>query len=91
MKMPNLSKYLDGIFGVGVDLVDSRRIERALHLYPNRFAQRIFTSQEIVYCQAQKTPALAYAKRFAAKEAFAKAAGLGIGALTGAAAVKKLF
>ena len=67
------------ILGIGTDLVDSRRVERLLDVHGQRFLMRVFTPIEQRYCLRQKTPSLALAKRFAAKEAFAKALGWGIG------------
>lgn len=82
-KMSLPSAIFSSILGIGVDLVDSRRIEKALLRHPNCFVRRIFTDQERTHADAQKKPVLSYAKRFAAKEAFAKAAGLGIGRVIG--------
>lgn len=81
--MSLFSTAFSSILGIGVDLVDSRRLEKVWLRYPLAFPQRIFTAQERAYAQAQKTPLLCYAKRFAAKEAFAKATGLGIGPIIG--------
>jgi len=81
--MSLFSKAFANILGIGIDLVDSRRIQRALLRYPHAFAERIFTEQETAYANAANKPALSYAKRFAAKEAFAKATGLGIGGVIG--------
>jgi holo-[acyl-carrier protein] synthase len=67
------------ILGIGVDLVDSRRIAGALAKYGSRFETRIFTPQERLQAEQQQNPVLFYAKRFAAKEAFVKATTLGIG------------
>lgn len=66
------------ILGMGSDLVDTRRIERILELYGERFAARLFTSEERTLAARRDAPALTYAKRFAAKEACAKALGTGI-------------
>jgi holo-[acyl-carrier protein] synthase len=67
------------ILGIGVDMTDSRRIQGALSRYGARFEARIFTPQERIHAHKQKNPTLFYAKRFAAKEAFAKATTWGIG------------
>jgi holo-[acyl-carrier protein] synthase len=83
MKMHSVSTTAGEILGIGVDLVDGRRIEKALLRHPTRFALRVFTEQERAYASAQNIPMLSYAKRFAAKEAFAKATGLGIGKMLG--------
>jgi holo-[acyl-carrier protein] synthase len=65
------------IVGIGTDLVDIRRIERALARHGERFANRIFTPTERALAQRRSNPAETYAKRFAAKEACAKALGTG--------------
>lgn len=61
------------ITGIGTDLCDIRRIEESLNKYGDRFKQKIFTPTEIDYCDAKSGAANYYAKRFAAKEALAKA------------------
>lgn len=68
------------IQGVGVDIVEIARIEEMLQRWQGRFAARAFVAEEIAYCQSKSRPAISYAGRFAAKEAFAKAVGSGIGA-----------
>jgi holo-[acyl-carrier protein] synthase len=65
------------IIGIGTDLVDIRRIERALARHGDRFANRIFTPIERALAERRSNPAETYAKRFAAKEACAKALGTG--------------
>lgn len=67
------------ILGVGSDLCDIRRIEKTLARFGDRFTQRIFTEAE--RARAERRPAqraATYAKRFAAKEACAKALGTGL-------------
>ncbi len=66
------------IIGLGNDLVDIRRIEKSLNRFNNRFMERVFTETEIAYCQAAGNTNANFAKRFAAKEACAKALGTGI-------------
>lgn len=66
------------IVGLGNDLVDIRRIERILVRYGERFTQRIFTDIERNRSENLKKKSSSYAKRFAAKEACAKALGTGI-------------
>ncbi len=66
------------IVGLGVDLCDIRRIERALEKYGERFTRRCFTPVERAKADGRKARAATYAKRFAAKEACAKALGTGI-------------
>jgi holo-[acyl-carrier protein] synthase len=63
------------ILGVGVDIVEVQRVERLLRRFGSRFAARIFTKDEIAYCEQRARPAQHYAVRFAAKEAFVKALG----------------
>ncbi len=60
----------------GVDIVEIKRIDKAILRHGQRFFDRFFTSRELIDC-AGRTPALA--ARFAAKEAVAKALGTGIG------------
>lgn len=66
------------ILGIGNDLIDIRRIDKLMHYFGTRFLNRIFTPEEQTYCTSQKKQVHAYAKRFAAKEAFVKALGLGM-------------
>jgi holo-[acyl-carrier protein] synthase len=65
------------ILGVGTDLVDIRRVERTLARFGARFRERVFTEIEQARAERHANPAAAYAKRFAAKEACAKALGTG--------------
>jgi holo-[acyl-carrier protein] synthase len=65
------------ILGVGSDLIDIRRIERVIEQYGDRFLDRIFTPAERTKCERRSNPAASYARRFAAKEACAKALGTG--------------
>src|SRR5688572_23882211 len=62
--------------GVGIDLLEIARMERALERRP-RLAERLFTDAEIAYARARARPAQHLAARFCAKEAVAKALGLG--------------
>ena len=66
------------IYGIGHDIVENERIKRLLMLYGERFITKILTTQEISIYN-HKTASISYlAKRFAAKEAFAKACGTGL-------------
>ncbi len=65
------------ILGIGTDLVDIRRIERTLERHGDRFIARIFTATERALAQRRANRAETFAKRFAAKEACAKALGTG--------------
>jgi holo-[acyl-carrier protein] synthase len=66
------------IYGIGVDLVKVERIERVLARYGDRFLERVFTEREIAYCRGKAWATSALAMRFAAKEAFSKALGVGL-------------
>jgi holo-[acyl-carrier protein] synthase len=66
------------IIGLGSDLMDIRRIEKSLEKYGDRFVQRVFTPIEQAKSDKRRMRAASYAKRFAAKEAGAKALGTGI-------------
>ena len=66
------------ILGTGTDLIDIRRIERALARFGHRFARRVLVEDEYQRFCTQVKPAHYLAKRFAAKEAFSKAMGTGI-------------
>lgn len=65
------------IIGIGVDIVDIRRIERLLTRFGEHFTEKIFTLDERSYVENSPHPFRAYANRFAAKEAAAKALGTG--------------
>ena len=65
------------ILGIGSDLIDVRRIERAIERHGERFIGRIFTATERAKAEGRARSAETYAKRFAAKEACAKALGTG--------------
>jgi len=66
------------IYGIGTDIVEVSRIEDSLARFGDAFAQRILNEREwLAYAQSQ-TQARFLAKRFAAKEAFAKALGTGL-------------
>ena len=66
------------ILGIGNDIIDIRRIERTLERYGERFIARIFTDVERLKSETRAQRAASYAKRFAAKEACAKALGTGL-------------
>ncbi len=66
------------IVGIGSDLIDIRRIEKALERHGDRFRNRVFTEIEQKRPDGRQQRAASYAKRFAAKEACAKALGTGI-------------
>lgn len=68
------------IYGIGSDIIDTRRIENAVKIHPIRFAQRLLSKKEMPVWQnlSGKKADNYLAKRWAAKEAFAKACGTGI-------------
>jgi holo-[acyl-carrier protein] synthase len=66
------------ILGIGNDVIDIRRIEKAIERHGDRFLDRIFTPAERARSDGKAGRAASYAKRFAAKEACAKALGTGL-------------
>jgi holo-[acyl-carrier protein] synthase len=66
------------ILGLGSDLSDIRRIQASLDRFGDRFRQRVFTELERARSECKADAAASYAKRFAAKEACAKALGTGM-------------
>ena len=66
------------ILGLGSDITDARRIAKVIERHGDRFLTRIFTDIERAKAERRKNRAETYAKRFAAKEACAKALGTGI-------------
>jgi holo-[acyl-carrier protein] synthase len=66
------------ILGIGSDLSDIRRVQKTLDRYGERFTLRIFTELERARSERKPDRAASYAKRFAAKEACAKALGTGM-------------
>ncbi len=67
------------IYGIGVDLVKVARIAAAIERYGERFLNRVFTPRESAHCRGKARGSdSAFALRFAAKEAFSKALGVGL-------------
>jgi holo-[acyl-carrier protein] synthase len=66
------------IFGVGTDVVEIARIQKALERFGERFARKILVDSELERFRGHRLPHNYLAKRFAAKEAFTKALGTGI-------------
>ncbi len=64
------------IKGTGVDIIEIERIRKAIKK-DNKFIDRLFTKNEIAYCESKAKKAQHYAARFASKEAFFKALGTG--------------
>ena len=66
------------IYGIGSDLVDIKRFERVIDKWGRRFLDKVFTFREIDFCFGRPRSTAHFAMRFAAKEAFSKAIGLGM-------------
>ena len=66
------------IFGIGIDLVEVDRLKKSIEKFGDRFINRLFTENEIKYCQTKLNSFQHFAVRFAAKEAFLKAIGTGL-------------
>jgi holo-[acyl-carrier protein] synthase len=66
------------IYGIGIDIVDIRRMGRVIDRWGTRFINRVFTAREISFCCQRPRSVSSLALRFAAKEAFSKAIGLGM-------------
>ena len=62
------------VLGLGVDICEIERMERALARHPT-MRDRVFTPEEVAYCDGRARPAESYAARFAAREAVIKALG----------------
>ena len=66
------------IKGVGIDIIDVKRIKKIIDKYSDKFFNRILTENEINYCKSFSKPDLHFAGRFASKEAYSKSIGTGI-------------
>ena len=64
--------------GVGIDIIEVKRIKKIIEKYGDRFFNRILTENEIKYCKSFSKPDLHFAGRFASKEAYSKSIGTGI-------------
>jgi holo-[acyl-carrier protein] synthase len=67
------------ICGIGIDLVENSRLERIIEKWGLKFLNRIYSAGEIQYCGKHVQSSTHYGARFAAKESFLKALGIGIG------------
>jgi holo-[acyl-carrier protein] synthase len=67
------------VLGIGMDMVETKRIFDSIERFGDRFLHRVFSEGEIAYARSMKFPHLHLAARFAAKEAISKAFGTGIG------------
>jgi len=63
------------IIGIGTDIIEIKRIQKAIERWGKDFLKHVFTDEEIEYAQSKKNPMQHYAARFAAKEAVYKAIG----------------
>lgn len=59
--------------GIGVDIVEIRRLQEMIRKYGDHFLKKVFTAAEIEYCEKMARPEIHYSGRWAAKEAFYKA------------------
>jgi holo-[acyl-carrier-protein] synthase len=64
--------------GIGIDIIEIKRIKDLMEKYGEKFFSRILTGNEIAYCKSFAYPELHFAGRFASKEAYSKAIGTGI-------------
>lgn len=78
-RITNHQSPIPTVLGIGIDIVETERIEDSLKRFGERFLKRVYHPGEIAYAQSMKFPALHLAARFAAKEAISKAFGTGIG------------
>lgn len=77
--MSEFSQQISAVaLGLGTDIVDVERIQKAHERHGDRFLKRIFTEEEQAYCLDMKNPYPHLAARFAAKEAVSKCFGTGI-------------
>lgn len=67
-----------GLLGVGTDIIEIARVQKAANKNGNRFINRVFTEYEISFCTARRNPWPSFAARFSAKEAVFKALGTGL-------------
>ncbi|MCX5850396.1 MAG: holo-ACP synthase, partial [Deltaproteobacteria bacterium] len=67
------------IYGIGIDLVENNRLEKIIEKWGSKFLERVFSPGEIKYCGKHVQSSTHYGARFAAKESFLKALGIGLG------------
>jgi holo-[acyl-carrier protein] synthase len=65
------------ILSIGIDIIEISRVEEVLKRQGKRFRARVFTDEEVRYCESRASRVSSYAARFAAKEAVMKALGTG--------------
>src|SRR5437667_1973282 len=66
------------IKGIGIDIIEVKRIKNLMEKYGDKFFHRILTDNEISYCKSFANPEVHFAGRFASKEAYSKAIGTGV-------------
>jgi len=66
------------IIGIGTDIIDTRRINKVINRYGEKFKKRCFSNNEIIKSENRFKTSNSYAKRYAAKEACSKALGTGL-------------
>ena len=66
------------IIGIGIDIIDTRRIKEVINKYGDRFKNKCFSAVEIIKSEEEFDSVNSYAKKYAAKEACSKALGTGI-------------
>lgn len=67
------------IYGIGIDLVENIRMEKIVKKWGTKLIDKIFSRGEIAYCSRHANASIHYGARFAAKESFLKALGIGLG------------
>jgi holo-[acyl-carrier protein] synthase len=67
------------ICGIGIDLVENDRLAKIIDRWGLKFLQRVFSEGEINYCARHAQAAIHFSARFAVKESFLKALGIGLG------------
>ncbi len=68
---------MSGILGIGADIVECLRIARLIERHGEQFVNRVYTADEVRYCQSRRQSTQHFAARWAAKEAVLKALGIG--------------
>ena len=66
------------IIGIGLDIIDNRRIKKTIDKFDKKFKKKCFSDKEIKLCESRNQEVNSFAKRYAAKEACAKALGTGL-------------
>jgi holo-[acyl-carrier protein] synthase len=67
------------IYGIGIDLVENDRMNKIIQKWGDKFLCRVFSESEVAYCGHHAQAHIHYSARFAVKESFLKAIGIGLG------------